>query len=337
MYKRLLLEDFMKKLISFMLSLIIICLPLSACKKEESKNVIELNEVTHSVFYAPLYVAIEEGYFAEENIEISLTNGGGADKVMTAVVSKNADIGLMGPETVVYVHNQGKADAPKVFAQLTKKDGAFLISRTNEQNFTFENLRNKDILAGREGGMPAMSFEYALYEHGMLRNRDYTFNFGVQFNLMTAAFEGGASDYVTMFEPSASVFEKANKGYVVASMGEFSGEIPYTSFIALDSYLDANQDTVKGFLRALKKGMDFILTHSDSEVATAIKGQFSTDSIENLTTSIANYRAIDAWKTDLKPTEQLFERMQDIMIFAGELNQKIAFNKLVNLNYVNAI
>ena len=327
----------MKKLIAFMLSLIIICLPLSACKKEESKNVIELNEVTHSVFYAPLYVAIEEGYFAEENIEISLTNGGGADKVMTAVVSKNADIGLMGPETVVYVHNQGKTDAPKVFAQLTKKDGAFLVSRSNESNFTFENLRNKDILAGREGGMPAMSFEYALYEQGMLRNRDYTFNFGVQFNLMTAAFESGTSDYVTMFEPGASVFEKAGKGYVVASMGEFSGEIPYTSFIALDSYLDANQDTVRGFLRALKKGMDFILSHSNTEVALSLKGQFSTDSLEDLTTSIANYRAIDAWKTDLKPTEQLFDRMQDIMIFAGQLEQKVAYNKLVNLNYVNAI
>ena len=327
----------MKKLIAFILALVIICLPLTACKKDKGKNIIELNEVTHSVFYAPLYVAIEEGYFAEENIEISLTNGGGADKVMTAVVSKNADIGLMGPETVVYVHNQGKADAPKVFSQLTQKDGAFLVSRTNEQNFTFENLRNKDILAGREGGMPAMSFEYALYEQGMIRNRDYTFNFGVQFNLMTAAFEGGTSDYVTMFEPGASVFEKAGKGYVVASMGEFSGEIPYTSFIALDSYLDANQDTVKGFLRALKKGMDFILTHSNAEVATSIKGQFSTDSIENLTTSIANYRAIDAWKTDLKPTEKLFDRMQDIMIFAGELEQKVAYNKLVNLNYVNAI
>ncbi len=338
MYKRLLSEDFMKKLITFILTFVIICLPLSACKKDkDNKNIIELNEVTHSVFYAPLYVAMEEGYFADEGIEISLTNGGGADKVMTAVVSKNAHIGLMGPETVVYVHNQGKADAPKVFAQLTQKDGAFLVSRTNEQNFTFENLRNKDILAGREGGMPAMSFEYALYEQGMLRNRDYTFNFGVQFNLMTAAFEGGTSDYVTMFEPGASVFEKAGKGYVVASMGEFSGEIPYTSFIALDSYLDENEDTVKGFLRALKKGLDFILSHTDTEVANSLKGQFSTDSIENLATSIANYRAIDAWKTDLKPTEQLFDRMQDIMIFAGELNQKVAYNKLVNLKYVDSI
>ena len=326
----------MKKIITLLLTVVILAMPLTACK-EDGKTKIELNEVTHSVFYAPLYVAIEQGYFDDENIEISLTNGGGADKVMTALLSKNAQIGLMGPETVVYVQNQDKADAPKVFGQLTQKDGAFLVSRTNEQNFDFTSLAGKDILAGREGGMPAMSFEYALYEKGLIRNVDYTFNFGVQFNLMTAAFEGGTSDYCTMFEPGASEYQKAGKGYVVASMGEFSGEIPYTSFISLDSYMSKNPEIIKAFLRAVKRGADYILAHSDSEVATAIKAQFSTDSMESLTTSIASYRAISAWKTDLIPTETSFDRLQDIMEYAGELTARKTFTELVDLTYINAL
>ncbi len=326
----------MKKTITLILACLIAVLPLTACKKDKT-NVIELNEVTHSVFYAPLYVAIEQGYFKEENIEISLTNGGGADKVMTALISGSAQIGLMGPETVVYVHNQGKKDAPKVFAQLTQKDGAFLVSRTNEQNFTFENLRGKDILAGREGGMPAMSFEYALYEHGMVRGRDYTFNFGVQYNLMTSAFESGTSDYCTMFEPGATTYQKAGKGYVVASMGEFSGEIPYTSFIANDDYMKKNPDTIKGFIRALKKGIDYIKNHTDGEVANALKGQFSTDSLESLTSSIASYRNINAWRDDLVPTETSFNRLQDVMAFAGELPARVAYGDLVDLTYLQAV
>lgn len=326
----------MKKLITLILASLIAVLPLTACKKDK-ENVIELNEVTHSVFYAPLYVAMEEGYFEDENIKISLTNGGGADKVMTALISGNAHIGLMGPETVVYVHNQGKKDVPKVFAQLTQKDGAFLVSRSNEQNFSFENLRGKDILAGREGGMPAMSFEYALYERGMIRNRDYTFNFGVQFNLMTSAFESGTSDYCTMFEPGATSYQKAGKGYVVASMGEFSGEIPYTSFIANDGFMKDNEDLIKGFIRALKKGVDYILNHTDGEVASALKGQFSTDTIESLTSSIASYRRINAWRTDLLPTENSFNRLQDIMAFAGELTTRVSYGDLVDLTYLNAV
>lgn len=326
----------MKKIITLLLTVVLLAMPLTACK-DDGTTKLELNEVTHSVFYAPLYVAIEEGYFADENIEISLTNGGGADKVMTALLSKNAQIGLMGPETVVYVQNQGKADAPKVFGQLTQKDGAFLVSRENEQNFDFTNLVGKDILAGREGGMPAMSFEYALYEKGLIRNVDYTFNFGVQFNLMTAAFEGGTSDYCTMFEPGASEYQKAGKGYVVASMGEFSGEIPYTSFIALDGYMKKNPEIIKAFLRAVKRGVDYILTHSDSEVATAIKGQFTTDSMESLTTSIASYRRINAWKTDLVPTESSYTRLQDIMEYAGELTARKNFNELVDLTYLNGL
>jgi NitT/TauT family transport system substrate-binding protein len=278
---------------------------------------------------------MENGYFEEENLTISLTNGGGADKVMTALVSGNADIGLMGPETVVYVHNQGKKDAPKVFAQLTQKDGAFLVSRVNEKDgFTLENLRGKDILAGREGGVPAMSFEYAMHEAGMTNGVDYTLNFGVQFNMMTPAFESGVSDYCTMFEPTANEYERQNKGYVVASMGELSGELPYTSFIALDSYLSENEETCLKFIRALKKGYDFIKNNDDETVANAIKNQFPSTDIISLKNSVKSYRAINAWVSDLKATESSFNRLQDIMEFAGELPSRFAFSKLATNSLV---
>jgi len=322
----------MKKLITILLSAVLFVLPLSACEKDGE---IKLNEVTHSVFYAPLYVAIEKGFFEEENVSISLTNGGGADKVMTAVVSGDADVGLCGPETVIYVLNQGKSDAPKVFAQLTQKDGAFLVSRVDEkEGFSLENLRGKDILAGREGGVPAMSFEYAMHEAGMTNGVDYTLNFGVQFNMMTPAFESGVSDYCTMFEPTANEYERQNKGYVVASMGELSGELPYTSFIALDSFLTENEETCLKFIKAVKKGYDFIKNNDDETVATAIKNQFPSTDIISLKNSVKSYREINAWVEDLKATESSFNRLQDIMEFAGELPHRFDFNKLVTNSLV---
>lgn len=327
----------MKKFLTLFLAFVVSVIPFAGCKNDGDKIKIELNEVTHSVFYAPLYLAIELGYFEEENIEISLTNGGGADKVMTAVVSKNADIGLMGPETVLYVMAQGKKDTPKVFADLTQKDGAFLLSKSPEPDFNLNSLRGKDILAGREGGVPAMSFEYILHQAGMTNGVDYTLNFSVQFNLMTPAFESGTGDYCTMFEPTASEFEKAGKGYIVASMGELSGEIPYTCFIALESYLNDNPDAVKGFLRAIKKGMNYLLTHTDEEVANALSNQFVGTSVESLATSIKNYKSIEAWKTDLIPTKNGFERLQDIMTYAGELDEKLPYDDIVDITLLKEI
>ena len=318
----------MKKIIALFLSFILFLFPLSACKEEDA-GTIRLNEVTHSVFYAPLYLAIEKGYFEEENITIELTNGGGADNSMTAILSGTADIGLMGPETVIYVQNQGKKDAPKVFGQLTQKDGSFLVSRIAEPDFEWSNLKDKEILAGRKGGVPAMTFEYVLNELNMQNSKDFTLNFDVQFNLMTSAFLGGTADYCTVFEPTASEYQASGKWHVVASVGAQAGEIPYTSFIALDSYLKNNADTVKGFLRAIKKAHEFMATHTEYEVAEAIVKQFPSTSITSIETSIKSYKAIDAWKTNLQATEQSFERLQTIMQNAGELDTKVPFNKLV--------
>ncbi|MBE5754383.1 MAG: ABC transporter substrate-binding protein [Clostridiales bacterium] len=326
----------MKKIIALFLSLILFLFPLSACQEKDS-GTIRLNEVTHSVFYAPLYLAIEKGYFSEENITIELTNGGGADNSMTAILSGTADIGLMGPETVIYVQNQGKKDAPKVFGQLTQKDGSFLVSRIAEPDFEWSNLKDKEILAGRKGGVPAMTFEYVLNELGMQNGKDFTLNFDVQFNLMTSAFLGGTADYCTVFEPTASEYQASGKWHVVASVGAQAGEIPYTSFIALDSYLKNNADTVKGFLRAIKKAHEFMATHTEYEVAEAIVKQFPSTSITSIETSIKSYKAIDAWKTNLQATEQSFERLQTIMQNAGELDRKVPFNKLVDNSFAKEI
>lgn len=326
----------MKKILAIISAFIVSIIPLSACDNGGMK-VIELNEVTHSVFYTPLYLAIENGYFEEENIKVNLTNGGGADKSMTAVLSGTAHIGLMGPETVIYVKNQGKKDAPKVFAQLTQKDGSFLVSRKAEPDFKWEDLRGKEILAGRKGGVPAMTFEYVLNEIGMYDNVDFTLNYDVQFNLMTSAFLSGTADYCTVFEPTASEYQAEGKWHIVASVGEASGEIPYTSFIALESYLNNNKDTVKGFLNALKKAYEYIETHTEYEVAEKIVKQFPSTTIKSIETSIKSYKSIDAWDFDLQPSESSFSRLQDVMENANELSARVKFNDIVSLSLAKEV
>ncbi len=321
----------MKKILTLFLSLVLLILPLSACSETtENKKIIRLNEVTHSVFYAPLYVAIENDYFAEENIEIELTNGGGADASMTAILSGSADVGLMGPETVIYVQNQGKLDSPKVFGQLTQTDGAFLVSRTPQPDFKWTDLKGKEILAGRKGGVPAMTFEYILNQLGMKDGIDFTLNYDVQFNLMTSAFLSGTADYCTVFEPTASEYQSTGQWHIVASVGKQAGEIPYTSFIALESFIKNNQELLTGFLRAIKKAHEFMSTHTEYEVAEAIVKQFPSTSINSIETSIKSYKSINAWKTNLQATESSFETLQKIMKNAGELSNEIGFNKLVD-------
>ncbi len=327
----------MKKITAIFTCLLLIVIPFSGCKDKKEGNVIRLNEVTHSVFYAPLYLAIENGYFEENGLKIELTNGGGADNSMTALLSGSADIGLMGPETVIYVQNQGKSDAPKVIGQLTQKDGSFLVSRVSEPDFDWKNLKGKEILAGRKGGVPAMTFEYVLNQLEMTNNVDFELNFDVQFNLMTSAFLGGTADYCTVFEPTASEYQALGYWHIVASVGEKSGEIPYTSFIALDSYIKNNSDTIKSFLKAIKKAHEFMAQNSEYAVAEAIVKQFPSTSIKSIETSIKNYKAIDAWKIDLQATEESFNRLQSVMENAGELSTRVPFNKLVDNSFAKEV
>lgn len=328
----------MKRIFTVILATLILLLPMTACgKRNDGLKTIELNEVTHSVFYAPLYVAIENGYFEEEGLKINLTNGGGADKVMSAILSNSAQIGLMGPESTIYVYIEGKTDYPKVFGQLTQKDGSFLVSRVNEPNFSWTDLRDKEILAGRPGGVPAMTFEYIINKNGLYDGVDCTLVKNVQFDMMTAAFESGTADYCTMFEPLASEYEKAGKGYIVASVGEGAGEVPYTSFIAKQSYINNNTETINSFLKAMKKAYDYMKSATTEEIASVISPQFPSTSIESLSKSIESYKNIEAWTDDLCMTEESFNRLQDIIENAGELERRVEFSALVDNSYAEAI
>ena len=253
------MNKFCKMLCTALTSLFVF-LPLSGCKKEE-KTKLKISEVTHSVFYAPLYLADALGYFESENIQIELTNGGGADNVMAAVLSGDADIGFCGPEAALYVLLGDSTDIPTVFGQLTKRDGSFLVSRKNEPNFQWEDLEGKEILAGRKGGVPAMTFEYILNAHGLQNGVNVTLNYDVAFNMMTSAFEAGTADYCTMFDPVAYEYEASGKGYVVASVGEASGEVPYTCFMAKQSWLNKNEAVAEAFLRAVTKAVKYIHNH----------------------------------------------------------------------------
>ena len=329
----------MKKLLATLGAAIFALLPLSACGEpavQDGITTVRGNEVTHSVVYAPVYLADALGYFEEEGIEIELTNGGGADAVMAAVLSGDADIGFCGPEAAIYVLLGGSNDVPTVFGQLTKRDGSFLVSRVDEPDFTWESLKGKEILAGRKGGVPAMTFEYVLREHGFT-DEEINLNFDVAFNLMTGAFEAGTADYCTMFEPTASEYQAAGKGYIVAAVGEAGGEVPYTSYIAKRSWLNENEETAKGFLRAILRGVEYAQTQDANSIAEYLVEYFPSTSAQSLATSVTSYRNIDAWVTDMAMTEASFARLQDIIASAGELSERADFDALVDNSYVTEV
>ncbi len=327
------------KFISAALSAALLLLPFSACKDENDDGMtkIMVNEVTHSVFYAPLYLADSLGYFAEENIKIDLTNGGGADKVMTSVLSGDAHVGFCGPEAALYVLIGGSSDVPTVFGQLTKRDGSFLVSRNPEPNFQWTDLKGKEILAGRKGGVPAMTFEYILNNHALQDGVDLDLNYDVSFNLMTSAFEAGTADYCTMFDPVAYEYEAAGKGYVVASVGEASGEVPYTCFMAKESWLKKNADKAEGFLRAVTKAVKYVNETPADVVAPYLVSYFEGVSEKSLAASVERYKAIDSWRTELTMTEDSFERLQNIIENAGELEKRATMTELVNNEYAKKV
>ena len=328
----------MKKFISALIAAIVMLLSLSACKKNDGGlTKVRLNEVTHSIFYAPLYVAIENGFFKNEGLQNELTNGGGADKTMTALLSKSADIGLMGVEATMYVYLEGKKDCPKIIGQLTKRDGSFLISRKNEPDFKWENLKGKEVLAGRTGGVPAMTLEYVVNKHGLFDGQNINLNHDIAFNLMGPAFEGGTGDYTTLFEPTASEYQRAGKGYIVASVGEESGEIPYTAFTALNSYVNKNKETVKKFIRAIYKAMEYLQTTDEDTVAESILKQFPGTSKQSVADSIRSYKRIDAWTTRLAMNENAFNNLQTVMENAKELKKRVEYGAITENAYANGV
>lgn len=299
----------------------------------QALKTIKVNEVTRSVFYAPQYVAIANGYFAEEGLDIELTTGQGADKVMTAVLANQSDIGFAGPEAAIYVYNEGKEDYAQVFAQMTQKDGSFLVSKEKTDNFSWEDLKGKTVIPGRKGGVPYMTFEYVLKKNGLNPQKDLVLDDSIKFDLMAGAFAGGNAEYVTLFEPTASMTEAAGKGYIVASVGEASGEIPYTAYFAKKSYMEQNPEVIQGFTNAIYKGEQWAQNHSASDIAEVIKGFFPDTDFQMLTTAIQSYMDIDAWKDNPILEEEAFNLLQTVMKEAGELEKEGDYNKIVNNSY----
>lgn len=306
----------------------ILTMTFSTPKEDDNLTTINLAEVSHTIFYAPQYAAIQNGYFEEEGMEINLILTPGADKVAAALLSKDADIGLSGSEATIYVYNGGEQDYLKTFAQLTQKDGSFLVSRTPIENFTLEDLREKTVIGGRRGGMPEMTFEYVLRQNGMDPKTDLTIDTSVEFAAMGGAFIGGDDDFVTLFEPTALEVEQQGYGYVVASIGELGGVVPYTSYSARISFIEENPDLIAGFNRAVQKGLDYVHSHSDEEVAKTILSFFPDTSLNDLTEVVGRYREINAWPTTTSFTEESFNHLQDIMIDAGELEEKVPYSEL---------
>lgn len=295
----------------------------------EGKKKIVLAEVAHTIFYAPQYVAIENGYFEEFGIDVELLLTPGADKVAAAVLSGDADIGFSGSEATIYVYNGGEKDYLKTFAQLTQKDGSFLVSREKYDNFTLDDLKGKDVIGGRAGGMPEMTFEWALKQNNIDPKTDLNIDTSIAFAAMGSAFIGGQGDFVTLFEPNALQVEEEGYGYVVASVGELGGVVPYTSYSARKSLINNDSELIANFTKAIQKGLDFVNNSSDLEVAKVILNQFPDTSLNDLEKVIKRYREIDAWPKTTKFNEDSFNHLQDIMISSGVLDEKVDYSKLI--------
>lgn len=294
---------------------------------------IKVSEVTRSVFYAPQYVAINNGYFKDYGIEIDLTTGQGADAVMTSVLSNEVQIGFAGPEASIYVYNEGKEDYTQVFAQLTKRDGSFLVSKEKIDNFDWSMLKGKTIIPGRKGGVPYMTLEYVIKQNGLNPSTDLVLDDSIKFDLMASAFTSGEADFVTLFEPTASNIQDIGKGYIVASVGKESGEIPYTAYFAKKSYIESNEETIQNFTNAIYKGQKWVEEHTAEEVAEVIQDFFPDTDLEMLATAIQSYKDIDAWNDTPVLKQESFDKLQEVMSEAGELTQKAPYDKIVNNKY----
>lgn len=314
---------------------------LAACSKRDD-SVIRLNEVTHSLFYTPQYLALALGYFEEEGLTVEITNGSGANNVMTALLTDEADIGLMGCESNIYVYLQGKKDYPKVIGQLTKRDGSFLVARTPNANFDYTGIDNYTVLMGRKGGMPAMILQYVLNNKGYENGKNITMDYSLEFGALGPAFvgsgsKGGVGDLVPLFEPAASQLVKEGKGYIVSSIGMDSGEIPYTCYTATAKYIKNHGDNVEKFLRAVWRGTEYVMNHSAEDCAKLVAPYFVGTTTDLLTNAIENYQTHDTWMTTPVTDKAAFERIQDIMENAGELSKRVSYDVIIDNTYAERV
>ncbi len=327
-----------KKLLTASLLLSLSVLTITGCGSKSKETAspgekIVLNEVAHSIFYAPMYVAVEEGYFNEEGIDLEIVTGFGADKTMTAVLSGEADIGFMGPETTVYAFNEGASDVVKNFAQLTQRAGNFLISREPIEDFKWSDIKGKTVLGGRAGGMPEMVFEFVLKKNNIDPAADLSIDQSIDFGSTAAAFSGGQADFTVEFEPSATALEKEGAGYVAASVGVDSGYVPYTAFSAKESYLIGHPDIIQSFVNALQKGMDYVSEHTSEEIAAVIAPQFTDTDKETIATIVSRYQEQDTWKNDVIFTEDAYTLLLDILEESDQLSARPEYENLVNTKF----
>ena len=323
-----------QKCIAFVSALVLALTVLTGCGDSASGlTKVRLQEVAHSIFYAPMYVAIEEGYFEEEGLDVELTNGNGADKVMTAMIAGEADIGFMGPESTIYTFNEGNDDYAVNFAQLTQRAGNFLVGRTDDANFSWQDLRGKTVIGGRAGGMPQMVFEYILKMNNIDPSKDLTIIQNIDFGVTAEAFVSGTGDYTVEFEPHATSIEQEGAGKVIASLGVDSGYVPYTCFSALGSYIDANPEIIRSFVKGIQKGLDYVNSHTSEEIAEIIQPQFEETDFETLKTIVERYHEQDTWKTDTIFTEEAFELLQNILEEAGVLEKRVDYDVLVTTEF----
>lgn len=322
----------MKKTTALVLSAL---LALSGCAKNPDNALthVTLNEVAHSIFYAPQYAAIELGYFKDQGIDLSLVNGAGADKVMTALVSGDADIGFMGSEASIYTYANGASDYAVNFAQLTQRAGNFLVGRQPDPAFQWSKLKGTKVLGGRAGGMPQMVFEYILKKHGIDPKTDLTIDQSISFGLTAAAFTSSDANYTVEFEPYATGLETEGSGYVVASLGTDSGYVPYTAYCAKQSYMEKNPQIIQKFTNAIQEGLDYVNSHTAEEIARTIKPQFPETDLDKLTMIVERYQKQDTWKGDTIFQKDSFDLLQNILEEAGELEERVPYEDLVTTEY----
>ncbi len=328
-----------KRFFAVIMCIVMVCSGLVGCSSKKTENndttttKLTLNEVAHSIFYAPQYVAIENGYFEEEGIELTLVTGFGADKVMTSLISGDADIGFMGSESSIYIYTGGSSDYAVNFAQLTQRAGNFLVSRDNITDFKWDDIKGKTVLGGRAGGMPQMLLEYILKKNGIDPETDVEIVQNIDFGSTAAAFASGLGDFTAEFEPSATAIEAEGKGYVVASLGVDSGYVPYTAYCAKKSYIEKNPEIIQSFTNAIQKGLDYVNSHTSAEIAAVIAPQFTETDTDTLTKIVERYKSQDTWKSDTIFTEESFNLLTDILKQAGELNEDVPYDKLVDTSF----
>ncbi len=330
-----------KRSISLVLCLTMLVCIFAGCRQSnepagsntDKLTKVTLNEVAHSIFYAPQYAAIELGYFKEEGIDLKLTTGFGADKVMTSLISGDADIGFMGSEASIYVYAENSEDYVINFSQLTQRAGNFLVAREDMPDFKWTDLKGKKLLGGRAGGMPQMLLEYILKKNGIDPKNDLEIVQNIDFGSTAAAFSSGIGDFTAEFEPTATSLEDSKTGYVVASLGVDSGYVPYTAYSARKSYIEKNPEIIQSFTNAIQKGIDYVNSHTSEEIAKVIAPQFTESDTATITKIVTRYKEQDTWKSDTVFEKKSFELLIDILKSSGELTKDVPYDKLVDTSF----